>query len=138
MLTSFPCISCSVTAVAYRGALFTIEYAKRRDGSMPGLDFFNEAEVRWQARLIILFKLLADTGRIRNLEQFRKIAEGLFEFKAFQVRMPCYFRPDQRVVITHGFRKKKEGATPRQEIERAAQIKAEYEERLTSDGRNRR
>lgn len=83
-------------------------------------------------------KLLGDTGRIRNPEQFGKFTDGFFEFKAFQVRMPCYFRPDKRVVITHGFMKKKEGVAPKQEIERAVQIKTEYEERLTSEYRNRR
>lgn len=124
--------------IAYRGVRFTIEYAIRRDGTVPALNFFNVTETRWQARLIILFKLLGDTGLIRNPEQFRKFTDGFFEFKAFQVRMPCYFRPDKRVVITHGFTKKKEGAAPRQEIERAGQIRVEYEEKLTLDSRNRR
>jgi len=124
--------------IAYRGVRFTIEYAIRRDGSVPALDFFKLIETRWQARLIILFKLLGDTGLIRNQEQFRKFTEGFFEFKAFQVRMPCYFRPDKRVVITHGFTKKKESAAPRSEIERAVNIKLEYEERLTSEVRSRR
>jgi hypothetical protein len=124
--------------IAYRGIRFTIEYAIRRDASVPGRDFFNAIETRWQARLIVLFKLLGDTGQIRNLEQFRKFTDGFFEFKAFQVRMPCYFRPGNRVIITHGFTKKREGAAPKSEIERAIQIKVEYEERLTSEGRNRR
>jgi phage-related protein len=52
--------------------------------------------------------------------------------------MPCYFRPDKRVVITHGFTKKKEGAAPKQEFDRAQTIKTEYEGRLTSECRNRR
>src|SRR5579863_2394394 len=104
--------------VAYRGIRFTVEYAIRCDGSVPAQDFFHVIEARWQARLVVLFKLLGDTGLIRNPEQFRKFTDGFFEFKAFQVRMPCYFRPDKRVVITHGFAKKKEGPAPRPEIER--------------------
>jgi Phage derived protein Gp49-like (DUF891) len=124
--------------IAYRGIRFTIEYAIRCDGSVPALDFFNVIEARWQARLIVLFKLLGDTGQIRNQEQFRKFMEGFFEFKAFQVRMPCYFRPDKRVVITHGFTKKKEGQPPKQEVERAVRIRVEYEERLASETKSRR
>lgn len=131
-------IQCMHPIIAYGGVRFTIEYAIRRDGTVPALDFFKVIETRWQARLIILFKLLGDTGLIRNTEQFRKFTDGFFEFKAFQVRMLCYFRPDKRVVITHGFTKKKEGVAPKQEVERALQIKTEYEERLTSEGRNRR
>jgi len=124
--------------IAYRGIRFTIEYAIRRGGTVPALDFFNAIDTRWQARLLILFKLLGDTGLIRNPEHFGKFTDGFFEFKAFQVRMPCYFRPDKRVVITHGFTKKKEGVAPKQEVERALQIKAEYEGTLTSESRNRR
>lgn len=123
--------------IAYRGVRFTIEYAIRNDGSAPARDFFDAAQIRWQAQLIVLFKLLGDTGQIRNREKFRQLAEGFYEFKAFQIRMPCYFRSDKRVVITHGFTKKKDAA-PKAEIARAANIKLEYEERLTSEARSRR
>jgi hypothetical protein len=124
--------------IAYRGPRFTIEFAIRVDGSVPALDFYNQSELRWQARLNTLFKLLGDTGWIGNKELFRKFTEGFWEFKAYQKRMPCYFRKDARVVITHGFTKKKEGAAPRQEVERAQTIRVEYEGRLTSGGSNRR
>ncbi len=124
--------------IAYRGARFTIEFAIRTDGSVPAFHFFDDAQERWQARLLVLFKMMGDTGRISSQEQFRKLAGEFFEFKAFQNRMPCYFRPDKRVVITHGFIKKKEGAAPKQEVERAEMIWAEYERRLNPSGWGRR
>src|SRR5438309_2363344 len=108
-----------IQRIAYRGPKFTIEYAIRTDGSAPAQDFFNSLDTRWQARLVTLFIRLGDSGRISNTEQFNKFSDEFFEFKAFQCRMPCYFRPDRRVVITHGFIKKKEGSAPRQEGERA-------------------
>ena len=135
MLTFHQCME---PIVAYRGSRFTVEYAIRGDESVPALDFYNGSETRWQGRLNNLFKLLGDTGQIRNKEHFRKFAEGFFEFKAYQIRMLCYFRSDKRVVITHGFTKKKKGAAPKQEVDRAQTIKNEYEERLASDARNRR
>ena len=118
--------------IAYRGVRFTIEYAIRNDNSIPALDYFNGLETRWQARLLTLYTRLGDSGRISNPEQFNKFIDEFFEFKAFQVRMPCYFRPGSRVVITHGFYKKKEGSAPKQEGERAKTIKQEYEQRLAS------
>lgn len=118
--------------IAYRGSRFTIEWAIRVDGSVPGQAFYNDLDTRWQARLITLFTRLGDSGLIRNTEQFNKFVDDFFEFKAFQVRMPCYFRPGRRVVITHGFFKKKEGAAPESERERARTIKREYEEKLTA------
>lgn len=118
--------------IAYRGVRFSIEYAIRNDNSVPAQDYFHGLETRWQARLLTLYQRLGDTGRISNTEQFNKFADEFFEFKAFQVRMPCYFRSDKRVVITHGFFKKKEGSAPKQEGERAKVIKQEYENRLAS------
>src|SRR5260370_37166706 len=131
-------LECMEPVIAYRGTRFTIELASRAAGSVPALDFYKQSEPRWQGRLNTLLKMLGDTGWIKNKEMFRKFADGFWEFKAFQKRMPCYFRQDARVVITHGFTKKKEGAAPRQEVERAQTIKVEYEERLTSGRINRR
>lgn len=125
--------------VAHRGPRFTIEYAIRRDASIPGLDFFNGLEPRWQARLLTLYSKLCDAGVIKNTEQFNKFGvDDFFEFKAYQVRMPCYFCPGKRVVITHGFIKKKEWSALRPEGERARSIRAEYKERMTSNERSRK
>ncbi len=118
--------------VAYLGIRFTIEYAICSDGSIPARDFYDGLEERRQARLVILFKFLGDTGQIRNTEHFRRFVDDIFEFKAYQMRMPCYFRPDRRVVITHGFASKRGSTTLKQERARAKRIKYEYEERLTS------
>jgi|SRR5690348_7154710 Gp49-like protein DUF891 len=116
--------------VAYRGLKLTIEYAIRSDGSTPGLEFFSQLQPQWQARIHHLYRILGDIGRIANDEQFKKFEPPFFEFKAFQVRMPCYFRNDKRVVVTHGFIKKRKGAAPKQEAERAKSIKNEYEAAL--------
>jgi hypothetical protein len=119
--------------VAHSGPRFTIEYAIRNDATVPGRDFFNSLEPRWKARLLTLYSKLCEAGVIRNTEQFNKFGvDDFFEFKAYQVRMPCYFRPGKRVVITHGFIKKREGTAPRSESERARSIRAEYEDRITS------
>lgn len=75
--------------------------------------------------MLRLFNKLGEQGWIANKEHFKKI-EGteFFEFKNFQIRMPCYFLPGNLVVITHGFRKKGERIPP-SEIDRAARIKEE-------------
>jgi Phage derived protein Gp49-like (DUF891) len=125
--------------VAHTGPRFTIEYAIRKDATSPGLDFFNGLDSRWKARLLTLYSKLCDTGVIRNKEQFNKFGvDDFFEFKAYQVRMPCYFRPGKRIVITHGFFKKREGAAPQSESERARNIRAEYEDRIAAKERTRR
>ncbi len=93
--------------VAYRGQKFTIYFAIRQNGSMPASEFLASQEFRWQARIHHLFKIIGDIGFICNDEQFKKFEEPFYEFKAFQIRMPCYFRDGGCVVVTHGFIKKK-------------------------------
>jgi len=115
--------------VAYRGISFTIEYARQANGDVPGLEFFNSMDPRWQARIFSLFRRLGDAGRIENREMFRKETGEFFAFKAFQARLLCYFRADRRVVVTHGFRKKTDNIR-KQEFERAGRIKDDYENYL--------
>jgi len=62
--------------------------------------------VEQRAKIVRIIKRLADIGRIYNRTQFKKIEDDFFEFKYFQIRMPCFFKPSQRVIITHGFIKK--------------------------------
>jgi hypothetical protein len=113
--------------IAYRGARFKIEFAQLRDGTVPGMEFLKAQEPRWQANMQVLFKRLGDEGRISNREKFKPIENTEFwEFKAFQIRMPCYFRRDQRVVITHGFLKK-DDKIRKGDLRRATNIKNEYE-----------
>ena len=108
--------------VAYRGQRFTIAFARRRNGQSPGADFYDALPVGDKAKLANLFRLLADHGHIANPEKFRKLDRSLFEFKSFQIRMPCAFaRTRGLVIITHGFCKKKD-KTPRKEIDRAWEI----------------
>jgi phage-related protein len=115
--------------IAYRGSKLTVEFAKLTNGSIPGLEFLVALEDRWQARLRALFEPLGEFGRITNQEQFRKVRDEFWEFKCFQVRMLCYFRPGGRVVVTHGFTKKR-GDTPRSELLRARNIKTQYANKL--------
>lgn len=87
--------------------------------------FYNDLSVGEQAKILTIFKYLGTQGKCHNRQKFKKI-EGtdFFEVKSHQIRMPCYFTPDSKIVITHGFRKKGD-AIPREEINRAERIKQE-------------
>ena len=105
--------------VAYKGARKTIEFALAADGRSLAHEFWQSLDAKTQAKLQTRFRYLGDHGDLRNKEQFKKI-EGthLFEFKEFQIRMPCEFRSGGLVVISHGFKKKADKIPP-SEIERA-------------------
>ena len=112
--------------IFYEGPARVIEAAILQDGSMPARDFVESLSEADRAKVYALFRMLGDIGRITNSEKFKK-TEGteFWEFKSFQIRMPCFFLPNRRVVITHGFRKKQD-KIPRGEIERAKRIKTEH------------
>lgn len=89
--------------IAYRGRRFTIAYAVDDNGRSPGTQCFDALPIQDQAKLMRLFELLGDEGRINNPEIFGNLKKGFFEFKSFQIRMPCRFLPGGVVLITHGF-----------------------------------
>lgn len=119
---------------AYSGLQFTIAYAVCLDHSRPGEKFYDELGDRDKAKLNKLFEHLGDHGKISNEEKFKKI-EGteFFEFKSFQIRMPCFFIPGKVLVITHGFSKKGD-KIPRAELKRAERIRQE-DEQMNREGR---
>ena len=119
----------SLSDIVYEGSCFRIAWATTRSGRKPASEFFDGLSAQNQARLLVLFELLADKGRISNLEHFRKIAgTECFEFKRGQIRMPCFFYSRKTVMVTHGFIKKS-GKTPPREIGRALRIRQEHIER---------
>jgi hypothetical protein len=114
--------------VAYPGQRFTIVYAISADQQSPGEEFYDGLSDSDKAKLNKLFEVLGDHGKISNKEKFKKIEDTeFFEFKSFQIRMPCFFSPGQLVIITHGFVKKGDKIPPA-EIRRAERIKKEDEE----------
>jgi hypothetical protein len=113
--------------VLYRGSFHKIELATTFNGRCPAKKFLDSLSKLDREIIIRIVKRLADKGKLTNSKQFKRI-EGtdFFEFKNFQIRMPCYFLPDRRVIITHGFIKKGDSIPPEQ-IDRMKRIRNECE-----------
>lgn len=112
--------------IVFEGTCFTITWATTAKGRRPAEEFFNRLSAQNQAKLLVLFELLGDVGRISNIQHFRKIAgTECFEFKRGQIRLPCFFYRKRTVVITHGF-VKKSTKTPVEEIGRALRIRHQH------------
>jgi Phage derived protein Gp49-like (DUF891) len=107
--------------VAYRGLRYTIAYAIERKGGSPGAVFFDALSLLDKAKLMKLFEMLGEHGKITNREKFGDLGDGFREFKSYQIRMPCHFAKGGLVLITHGFIKKKD-RVPKEEIERVSSI----------------
>lgn len=84
------------------------------DGRTPATEFlqqFTAADRRYfrlRKRLESAVALLADRppGRFIHREAFKKVEDNLFEFKAWQLRLLCFFVRGGRVILLDGVIKK--------------------------------
>ncbi|MCZ6479261.1 MAG: hypothetical protein O6929_02470, partial [candidate division NC10 bacterium] len=89
--------------IAAQGAWGKVEWAVDEKGNMPAREFYLGLTDRDKAKVNTLFGRLAEFGEIRNREKFKQLgakagqqAQGLWEFKSFQVRFIGDFRPGRR------------------------------------------
>ncbi len=107
-------------------------WARDSNGNRPGREFFAGLGESDQAKVLALFKRVADFGNQANLnrEKFKKVRKlrghNLFELKSFQIRFIGEFRPNGIFAIAVGLRKKGDNL-PESSIESAARILEEYE-----------
>ena len=115
----------STGKTAAQGAWGTVEWAWDHRGRLPAKEFVASLSPDDQAKLLALFKLLAEQGKIRNTEKFKRVeGTGLFEFKSFQLRLLGDFRPNRRFLVAHGLHKKKDKLS-RGDIDTAIRILSE-------------
>ena len=94
--------------------------------------FYDSLTLKVQKKILWTFRILEELERIPEVYmKYLKNTSGIYEIRV-QVgsniyRIFCFFDKDNLVVIGHGFKKKSQ-KTPKQEIERAEQIKKEYYE----------
>jgi hypothetical protein len=71
---------------------------------------FSSLEKADQRKVWALLETTAKQGFIPNGQKFKKIEPGLWEFKSFQLRIPCTTHPARPrcLVLLHVFRKKQD------------------------------
>jgi len=95
-------------------------------------NFYESQNEKVKKKIIWTLKVIEELDRIPEIYlKHLKNTTGLYEIRV-QVgnnifRIFCFFDLDNIVVIGHGFQKKTQ-KTPKQQIERAEQIKKEYYE----------
>ena len=77
-------------------------------------------------KLIALLDRTAEHGIPKNKTKVNTLGDGLFEFKTTGgIRVIWFYDANKIIICTHGFLKKQQ-TTPRKELKRAQQMKAEY------------
>ena len=122
--------------VATRGGWGIVEWAVDSRGQMPARELYLNLPDEDKAKVLLLFKRLADFGRISNTEKFKQLGEkagskgrGIWEFKSFQIRFLGDFRPGHRFILAHGTDIKKANALSGSDIGKAIRILAEHDAR---------
>ncbi len=92
--------------------------------------FYDDQNEKVQRKILWTLKIVEEIDRIPEIYlKHLKNTSGLYEIRvqvgSNKFRIFCFFDMDNLVVIGHGFQKKSQ-KTPKQEIERAEQIKREY------------
>jgi phage-related protein len=121
--------------IVVRGQWGTVEWAIDLSGKKPAQEYFHALHERLRAKILALFKRLAETGRISDRTKFKQLgnrAKGkgaeLWEFKIDQERFLGDFRPGSRFLVAHALRKKSDNLPP-PDIARAVRILEEADQR---------
>lgn len=111
----------------FEGTHYTIQCLDLGDGTCPAGDFLDSLDGSDRRKLDVLFERLGNTGKIWNKEKFKKLegSDKIWEFKSFQIRIPCFFGPNKKVILAFGLRKKKDKYNA-DEIQRAERYRDWY------------
>lgn len=108
----------------YEGKIYSI-YAICENNKCHAIEFIHSLEELQRKRIMFLLKRCADFDIPNNIEKFRNIDTGLWEFKAYDVRIFCTFDRGRIILLANGFIKKSQ-KTPINEIEKAKRILKNY------------
>jgi hypothetical protein len=113
-----------VSRIEYAGIKRTVECLILADGSCPSGSFLDSLDKKDRRKMDALFAMIGDLGEIRNRERFKRLvgSDGIFAFKSYQIRIPCFFAPDGRVILAFGIIKKSDKWKPT-EIQRAEEYR---------------
>lgn len=115
--------------IAYKGQKLTLEWYFSTQGKSEVLEYFENLTQDRQKKLIHLFLLLGDSGKIFNKEKFLHEGDQIYALKTSDDRLLCFFFDGAKVIITNAYEKKTKKMPPR-EKERALKAKADYAKRI--------
>ena len=115
--------------IAFEGKEFLIEWYFDSKGESEPLEYFESLDENEQIKLLTLFKLIGNTGAIKNKTKFRSEGDKIYAFKPKPHRFLCFFFSGKKIVVTNAFHKKAD-KLPLQEKIRALKYKEDYESRV--------
>jgi len=118
---------------AYEGSEFTIEWYCDSKGHSQAFDYFKEQPKDKQRKLLNLFRLMGEQGKIFDETKFRNEGDGIYAFKPQPDRYLCFFFKGKKIIVTNAFIKKTQ-KLPQSEKEQALKAYQSYEKRVKEGG----
>ena len=115
--------------VAYEGSEFTIEWYFTDKEKSPAHEYYEKQPVEKKRKLLNLFRLMGDFGKIHDKTKFRNEEDGVYAFKPQPDRYLCFFFRGKKIIVTNAFVKKTD-KLPLSEKERALKSRENYEKRV--------
>ncbi|MFH1832022.1 MAG: type II toxin-antitoxin system RelE/ParE family toxin [bacterium] len=111
--------------IAYRGEKFTLEWFFNDQEKSEILEYFTKLSYDRKKKILHLFYVLGDEGKLFNEEKFRYEGDQIYALKTSDDRFLCFFFDGAKIIITNAYVKKTKKIPPR-EKQRALKAKAEY------------
>ncbi|MBU6383083.1 MAG: type II toxin-antitoxin system RelE/ParE family toxin [Verrucomicrobia bacterium] len=115
--------------IAYKGNVFTIEWFYNTKGQSSALEYFQTQPKDKQRKLLNLFRLMGDQGKIFDETKFRHEDDKIYAFKPQPDRYLCFFFRGKKIIVTNAFTKKTQ-KLPAAEKELALKARQSYEKRM--------
>lgn len=119
--------------IAYEGSEFTIEWYCDGKGHSQALEYFEEQPKDKQRKLLNLFRLMGEQGKIFDETKFRNEGDGIYAFKPQPDRYLCFFFKGKKIIVTNALIKKTQ-KLPQSEKEQALKAYQSYEKRVNEGG----
>ena len=115
--------------IAYQGSEFTIEWYYDIKGESLALEYFKKQPKEQQRKLLNLFRLMGEQGKIFDETKFRNEGDKIYAFKPQPDRYLCFFFQGKKIIVTNAFTKKTQ-KLPQGEKELALKAHQSYEKRI--------
>ncbi len=115
--------------IAYEGSEFVIEWFHDQKGEAIALEYFHKQPEKKQRKLLNLFRLMGDVGKIFDETKFRNEGDKIYAFKPQPDRYLCFFFRGKKIIVTNAFTKKTQKLPPG-EKELALKAYQSYEKRV--------
>ncbi len=115
--------------IAYEGEQFTIEWYYSSKGEIQARQYYLELDDSDRIKVLKLFKMMGDIGKISDQTKFRNEGDKIYAFKPQPHRFLSFFVEGKKIIVTNAFWKKQDKLPPR-EKERALICMKSYKDRI--------